>query len=324
MFSIVIPLFNNAQTIERALKSVINQTFKKFETIVVDDGSTDNGIEIINKFINYDQLKIIKQKNQGASIARNTGVVKAQNKYIAFLDADDEWDPKYLENVHQAIKLNPNCGMVCCARYGKDNVTKNTNLIIAEKYKGKLLEINYFENPHIFSHTSSTVVEKNVFNQVGGFNKEQVTQEDLTLFALVALTKATIYCGLPLSYYYGNVEGQTTSRIKDNYRKNIDACKRFNLTYKLWNLRGRDNKIFKIFLKYEFRHYIIHALRINDFNLIKVILENIDGDILNLFPFFEIKFYRMPTLKIWNKFYILITKFFWRIRGFPRVKKYNY
>ena len=321
MFSIVIPLFNNAHTIERALKSIINQTFIKYEIIVVDDGSIDNSIEKINKFTNDSRLKIISQKNQGASIARNTGVGKAQNKYIAFLDADDEWDPKYLETVHQAIKLNPNCGMVCCARYGKDNVTKNTNLIIAEKYKGKLLEINYFENPHIFSHTSSTVIEKNVFNQVGGFNKEQVTQEDLTLFALVALTKATIYCGLPLSYYYGNVEGQATSRVKGNYGRYIDACTRFNLTYKLWNLRGRDNKIFKIFLKYELRHYIIHALRLNDFNLIKVILENIDGDILNLFPFFEIKFYRMPSLKIWNKFYILTTKFFWRIRGFPRIKK---
>ena len=320
MFSIVIPLFNNAHTIERALKSIINQTFIKFEIIVVDDGSIDNGIKVISKFTNDRRLKIISQINQGASIARNTGVGKAQNKYIAFLDADDEWDPKYLENVHQAIKLNPNCGMVCCARYGKDNVTKKTNLIIAEKYKGKLLEINYFENPHIFSHTSSTVVEKNVFNQVGGFNKEQVTQEDLTLFALVALTKTTIYCGLPLSYYYGNVEGQATSRIKETNQRNIDLCTRFNLTYKLWNSRGRDNKIFKIFLKYEFRHSIICALRLNDFIKIKLILDNTHKDILDLFPFLEIILYKIPSLKIWNKFYILITKFFWRMRGFPRVK----
>ena len=135
------------------------------------------------------------------------------------------------------------------------------------------------------------------------------------------MTKPTIYYGFPLSYYYGNVGGQATSRIKGSYIRYIDASIKFNLTYKLWNLRGRDNKIFKIFLKYELRHYIIHALRLNDFNLIKVILENIDGDILNLFPFFEIKFYRMPSLKIWNKFYILTTKFFWRMRCFPRVKK---
>ena len=321
MFSIIIPTFNSALTIERALKSIINQTFRNFEVIIVDSESKDSSIEVISEFTNDSRLKIISQRKLGPSIARNTGVGKAQNKYIAFLDADDEWDPKYLENVYQAIKLNPNCGMVCCARYYKDNVTKNTNLIIAEKYKGKILEINYFENPHIFSHTSSTVVEKNVFNKVGGFNKEQVTQEDLTLFALVALTKPTIYCGFPLSYYYGNVGGQATSRIKGSYIRYIDASIKFNLTYKLWNLRGRDNKIFKIFLKYELRHYIIHALRLNDFNLIKVILENIDGDILNLFPFFEIKFYRMPSLKIWNKFYILTTKFFWRMRGFPRIKK---
>ena len=320
MFSIVIPTFNSAQTIERALKSIINQTFRNFEVIIVDSESKDSSIEVISEFTNDSRLKIISQRKLGPSIARNTGVGKAQNKYIAFLDADDEWDPKYLENVYQAIKLNPNCGMVCCARYYKDNVTKNTNLIIAEKYKGKILEINYFENPHIFSHTSSTVVEKNVFNQVGGFNKELVTQEDLTLFALVALTKPTIYCGFPLSYYYGNVGGQATSRIKGSYIRYIDASIKFNLTYKLWNLRGRDNKIFKIFLKYEFRHQIICVLRLNDFSSIKIILESIDTDILKLFPFLEIILYKMPLFKIWNKFYIYVTKLLWRVLGYPRVK----
>jgi len=210
--------------------------------------------------------------------------------------------------------------MVCCARYGKDEITKNLDLIIAQKYKGKLLEINYFENPHVFSHTSATVIEKNVFNQVGGFNEEQVTQEDRTLFTLVALTKPTIYCGFPLSYYYGNVEGQATTRTRDNIsQRNIDICKHLNLTYKLWDSKERDNKIFKIFFKYEFRHNIICALRQNNFSSIQIILENIDSDILKLFPFLEIKFYRMPSLKIWNKFYIYITKLLWRMRGYPRI-----
>ena len=320
MFSVVIPLFNKANTIERALTSAINQTFSNFEIIVVDDGSTDKGIEIIKKFKNDIRLKIIKQKNQGACVARNIGVKNAKYEYIAFLDGDDEWDPKYLETVNQAIKLNPNCGMVCCARYGKDEISKNTSLIIAEKYKDKLLEINYFENPHVFSHTSATVIEKNVFNQVGGFNEEFFIGEDLTLFAFVALTKPTIYCGFPLSYYYGNVEGQLTGKTRDkDYQRCIDISMRLNLTYKLWNSTGRDNKIFKIFLKYEFRHYIICSLRQNNFDTIKLFLKNIDDDILKLFPFLEIKLYRMPSLKIWNKFYIYITKLLWRTRGYPRV-----
>ena len=66
------------------------------------------------------------------------------------------------------------------------------------------------------------------------------------------------------------------------YEANLDICKRFNLTYKMWDSRGRENKIFKIFLKYEFRHLIINSLRKNDFNTIKLFLENIDKDILTV------------------------------------------
>ena len=321
MFSIVIPLFNNAQTIKRALKSVFNQTFKKFEIIIVDDGSTDSGIEIINKFINYDQLKIIKQKNQGASIARNNGIKISKYEYIAFLDADDEWESKYLETIYDAIKLYPKSGMVCCARYLIDNITKNTNLIIAKKYEGKLTEINFFENPHIFLHTSSTVIEKNVLNQSGGFPEKMRKNEDLALFFSIALIKNTVYCGIPLSYYYSNVENQLTT-INRNFptKSNLDVCKRFNLTYKLWHSRGRENKVFKIFLKYELRHIILGALRGNNFSTIELFVNNIDNGILKLFPFLEIKFYRIRKLKMWNKFYILITKLFWRMRGYPRVK----
>ena len=101
MFSVVIPSFNSAHTIERALKSVFNQTFTNFEIIIIDNGSTDNGIEIINKLTNDIRLKIIKQKNQGISFARNTGIRNAQYEYIAFLDSDDEWESKYLETIQK-------------------------------------------------------------------------------------------------------------------------------------------------------------------------------------------------------------------------------
>ena len=76
-------------------------------------------------------------------------------------------------------------------------------------------------------------------------------------------------------------------------------------------------------MKYEFRHEILEALKRNDFDTIKLFLENIDNGILKLFPFLEIKFYEIHSLKNWNKFYIYITKLFWRTRGYPRVKNYK-
>ena len=102
MFSVIIPLFNKAHTIERTLKSVINQTFTNFEVIIVDDESTDKGIEIINKLTDYTRIKIIRQVNQAVSVARNVGVANAKYEYIAFLDGD--WDPNYLATINNALK----------------------------------------------------------------------------------------------------------------------------------------------------------------------------------------------------------------------------
>ena len=163
MISGVIPLYNKAHTIVNTLSTVINQTFKDFEVIIVNDGSTDNGVEVIKSNFNDTRIRIINQENAGVSAARNRGVKEAQGDWIAFLDGDDEWHPKYLSIVRQTILENPNAGMICTG--GMNNNIKNKNLAsyrIAKKYINQIKIINFFENPCVFSHTSGLTVQKNI------------------------------------------------------------------------------------------------------------------------------------------------------------------
>lgn len=95
MISIIIPLYNKEKTILRCLNSVLGQTYKEFEVIIVDDGSVDNGVFIIENSISDKRVKIIKQKNGGVSKARNTGAKAANGNWLVFLDADDYWLPDF-------------------------------------------------------------------------------------------------------------------------------------------------------------------------------------------------------------------------------------
>ena len=101
-FSIVIPTFNRAGFICKAIDSVLNQTFKDFELIIVDDGSTDNTKEVIEKY-NDSRIKYFYQKNKERSAARNEGIRKSAGEYITFLDSDDYYLPQRLENLYNGI-----------------------------------------------------------------------------------------------------------------------------------------------------------------------------------------------------------------------------
>ena len=97
-FSVVIPLYNKEHYIEATIRSVLNQTCRDFEVLVVDDGSRDNSLALARKF-ESDRVRIIPQENQGVSVARNTGIRNARGEFICFLDADDEWRPDYLATI---------------------------------------------------------------------------------------------------------------------------------------------------------------------------------------------------------------------------------
>lgn len=102
-FSIIIPVYNVEKYIDSCLKSVMNQTFKDYEVIVVNDGTKDNSMDIVKKY----DVKVIEQKNQGLSAARNTGVKHAKGDYLIFLDSDDSWNKDLLKELSKSIKNNP-------------------------------------------------------------------------------------------------------------------------------------------------------------------------------------------------------------------------
>jgi hypothetical protein len=105
MFSVIIPVYNKAFCISTTLGSVLAQTFTDFEIILVDDGSKDDSVAVIQQFTDS-RIRLIQQTNAGVSIARNTGIAAAKGKWIAFLDADDWWHPDFLLHVHQLSERN--------------------------------------------------------------------------------------------------------------------------------------------------------------------------------------------------------------------------
>ncbi len=105
LISIIVPVYNTEEYLTLALSSLCSQTYKNIEIICVDDGSTDNSLKILEKFRAFDsRIKIIKQKHQGVSVARNKGLDKVTGKYIAFVDSDDYVKPEMFEVLYKTIK----------------------------------------------------------------------------------------------------------------------------------------------------------------------------------------------------------------------------
>ena len=190
--SVVIPLYNKGPYIARALTSVLTQTVPEFEIIVMDGNSTDEGPEIVKK--NPDpRIHFYVQEGSGVSAARNQGVERSQADFIAFLDADDEWMPQFLEVILRLKDTCPDAGLYATAyqtrlKSGKLAATRN-RAVPPAPFEGPLP--NYFESAALGTDdpfvTSVTAMPKEVFFRTGGFPLHEARGEDLDLFATVAL-----------------------------------------------------------------------------------------------------------------------------------------
>jgi glycosyltransferase involved in cell wall biosynthesis len=323
MFSVVIPLYNKAHTIERTLSSVLTQTFKVFEVVIVNDGSTDNGVEVIGNFTGDPRVRTVTQANRGVSAARNRGVAESIYDYVAFIDGDDEWMPCFLEKMKEAIELYPHAGMYGSASWHLDSKTGEGNETTLLRYKGKIQEVEYFENPGVMPHTSAVVVSKKIFSQIDaggeGFPAGMKCCEDWACFYRMAMLAPVVYAGYPLGIRNENVEGQITGVSGRDEKKYFPSIVNFYaLVFDFWVKSGCKNKLYPVFLKYDLRCRFLGALRDNDHYFLTFLLQNLNLNILKWLTGFELFLYR-KRFRVAAISYIYFTKILWRRHKFPIV-----
>lgn len=242
-FSVIIPLYNKAPYIRKALESVLAQTYTDYELIIVDDGSTDGSAEIAEAFLHEairqkgykakgkekgvadihastpytlhftptdasrltasSPHRLLRQQNAGVSSARNAGVAQAHAEYIAFLDADDWWEPTYLERMAQLITDYPAAGLYACNyvyyKPGKTHVALNIPTGYINYPKA------YYESTAMPVWTGAAMMPRKVFEEMGGFPLGIKLGEDFLLWSKIALRYPVAFLNEPLAYYNNDV-----------------------------------------------------------------------------------------------------------------------
>ena len=208
MFSVIIPLYNKAPYVAKAIESVLGQTYRDFEVIVIDDGSTDQSLEVAKTFENK-SITIISQPNSGVSTARNNGVKLAKHPYICFLDADDWWHPTFLEEMKRLITDFPDAGIYGSGYY----IVKNGQERIAPIGVPQGFEQGIIDYCEVYAKTLcmpltsiSVVIPKHIFDEEKGFKSQLKFGEDFDLWIRIALKHKVILVNKPLAYYNQDVD----------------------------------------------------------------------------------------------------------------------
>ena len=205
--SVVIPAYNAERWIGRAIESVLNQTVRPAETIVVDDGSTDDTIGMVQEY--KTAVRYVHQQNAGPGVARNRGISEAKSEWIAFLDADDEWLPHKIESQVRILERNRDIKWCSSAHEG---ITGKDALPYSLP-KGLQLELQQRGSLPYFSAlvkgitigTPGFIIRRSVFNELGGFDPEMPAGQDTEMWCRIALYYRRIgYCSIPCWRYHSD------------------------------------------------------------------------------------------------------------------------
>lgn len=208
LVSVVVPLYNKVDYVSPAIESVLSQTRRDFEVVVVDDGSTDGSFERVIPFTSDRRVKVLRQANRGAGAARNIGVANSRGDLICFLDADDEWLPWALEKMITIERQFPTAGILAAGFDTVDSQNKRRRFVHPSVAFTRPLLIDtgqYFRfetlarNP-ASTHMSACAIRRKLFQTLGGFIEASLG-EDQEYLARVCLRYPLAYDPETISVY---------------------------------------------------------------------------------------------------------------------------
>lgn len=304
LITIIIPVYNAEEYLDRNLKSIINQTYKNLEILAINDGSTDRSIKILKKYEKKDKrIIVIDKENEGVSITRNLGISMAKGKYVCFIDSDDYIKEDMIETMYNCIK-EKKTEIVRCSYYK----VMNDGQIKEECSREELIKnpiknenfINRIINGEIKTFVVLLMIKNNLIKECS-FDKNLKFMEDM-LFYLNLLSRCTsLYIMSKPLYYYEYNPKSATNKIESN-SKNIDNIiyiNKYTKKYSFINKKVLDTKHSEAIINYLF------ILFCNKYDISKLIektelIQILDGCDIN-------------SLRIYNKLAI----------AFLRKKKYN-
>lgn len=231
LVSVVIPTHNRANLLRRAVDSVIAQSLKELEIIIVDDASTDDTSACCEQIVDPRAKKIQHQQTRGGAAARNTGIAIANGEYVAFLDDDDEWMPDKLVQQVDLLKRNPNAGLIYTGYYYVDNHYKTFQQFLP-RFRGNIAEPLLAEN--IIGTTSSVMIRQVCFNKVGVFDDQLQSCQDWDLWIRMAKEYMVDFIEKPLLNFMihekritRNLDAKLQGRLRllEKHRDDIEQSK---------------------------------------------------------------------------------------------------
>jgi len=280
--SVVIPLYNKHDSIERSLQSVLKQTVLPYEILVINDGSTDGSEKIVEALI-HPLIRLIHQHNCGVSVARNTGIHEAKGDWIAFLDADDEWKPEFLENIQMLANEYPQCKVLASNYEMQDSYGNRISTILRKiPFKSGLgILSNYFDvascsHPPICS--SSILVNKEAIKRIDGFPTGIISGEDLLTWARLAVRYEIAYTLSSLSIFHLDKSHEISQKPTRLHDKQDMVGKELIKLYKSFN-----HKFLKKYISHWYQMRASVCLRLNErLQVLKYSLKSLKYNILNI------------------------------------------